>query len=179
MKHRTSSAAAASNPQMISRALRHPARVATHANSGRNTSCPVAELAVSRPTISPRRELNQRNETVAASTNAVKPVPTPTTSPHSNSSCQSWFMASDRANPLPIRPNAHSVTLRMPKRLMNAAANGPMSPNSTRRVARAEEIAAVDQPNSRCSGSSSTPGAPTAAAVTSMVRKVVATTTQP
>jgi hypothetical protein len=62
---------------------------------------------------------------------------------------------------------------------MNAAANGPMSPNNSSRSARAEEIAAVDQPNSRCSGNSKTPGAPTAPAVTSMVRKVVATTTQP
>ena len=40
-------------------------------------------------------------------------------------------------------------------------------------------MAAVDQPNSRCSGSSNTPGAPTAPAVTSMVMKVVVTTTQP
>jgi hypothetical protein len=62
---------------------------------------------------------------------------------------------------------------------MNAAANGPMSPNSSNRIARAEEMAAVDQPNSRCSGSSNTPGAPTAPAVTSMVKKVAATTTQP
>ncbi len=62
---------------------------------------------------------------------------------------------------------------------MKAAANGPMSPNSSRRSAKPAEMAAVDQPNSRCRGSSSTPGAPTAPAVTSMVRKVVPTTTQP
>jgi hypothetical protein len=54
-----------------------------------------------------------------------------------------------------------------------------MRPNSSNRTAMAEEMAAVDQPNSRCSGSSSTPGAPTAPAVTSIVRKVAATTTQP
>jgi len=41
------------------------------------------------------------------------------------------------------------------------------------RIARAEEMAAVDQPNSRCSGSSHTPGAPTAPAVTNIVRKVL------
>jgi hypothetical protein len=54
-----------------------------------------------------------------------------------------------------------------------------MRPNNNNRIAMADEMAAVDQPNSRCSGRSSTPGAPTAPAVTSIVRKVVATTTQP
>ena len=40
---------------MITKALRHPACIATAASSGRNTNCPVAELAVSRPTTKPRR----------------------------------------------------------------------------------------------------------------------------
>ena len=46
-------------------------------------------------------------------------------------------------------------------------------------MASADEISAVSQPNSRCSGRMSTPGAPTAPAVASMVRKVTAATTQP
>ena len=54
-----------------------------------------------------------------------------------------------------------------------------MRPNSSSRIASAEEMADVDQPNSRSSGSISTPGAPTAAAVSSMVRKVAKTTAQP
>ena len=62
---------------------------------------------------------------------------------------------------------------------MKAAANGPIRPNSTRRIARASEMSPVCQPNSRCSGPIITPGAPMAPAVASMVRKVVATTTQP
>jgi len=43
----------------------------------------------------------------------------------------------------------------------------------------ADEMAAVGQPNSRCSGRSSAPGAPTAPAVTGIVRMVAETTTQP
>ena len=62
---------------------------------------------------------------------------------------------------------------------MNAAANGPNKPNSRMRSASALEICAFSQPNSRSSGTIMTPGEPIAPAVTSMVRKVTATTTQP
>ena len=61
----------------------------------------------------------------------------------------------------------------------SAAAKGAISPNSSSRTASAEEISEVAQPNSFCRGRSSTPGAPTAPAVTSMVRKVTAATAQP
>ena len=71
------------------------------------------------------------------------------------------------------------MTRRTPNRFMNAAANGPKKPNNKRRIASAVEICALPQPNSCSSGTISTPGAPIAAAVTSMVKKVAPTTTQP
>ena len=48
-----------------------------------------------------------------------------------------------------------------------------------RRTASAAEISDVVQPNSFSSGTMSTPGAPIAAAVTSIVKNVAPTTTQP
>ena len=81
--------------------------------------------------------------------------------------------------PAAISSRAALTTRRRPKRFMNAAANGPIRPNRTRRIAKASEMSPVCQPNSRCSGPIITPGAPIAPAVASMVRKVVATTTQP
>ncbi len=47
--------------------------------------------------------VNQRADTVAASTMAVRPVPRPTTTPQSSSSCQSSVMNSEPTKPLPIR----------------------------------------------------------------------------
>jgi len=47
------------------------------------------------------------------------------------------------------------------------------------RIDSAEEISAVVQPNSFCSGTMNTPGAPTAPALISAVRKVTPTITQP
>jgi hypothetical protein len=78
-----------------------------------------------------------------------------------------------------IRLSATRATGRTPKRFMKAAAKGAISPNSSSRTASADEISEVAQPNSFCSGRISTPGAPTAPAVTSMVRKVTAATAQP
>ncbi len=72
-----------------------------------------------------------------------------------------------------------SIIRRTPKRFMKAAAKGPMPPNSRKRIASAPEISAALQPNSFCSGTMNTPGAPTAPATTSMVRKVVPATAQP
>jgi len=143
------------------------------------TSWPVAELAVSSPITNPRRVENQRVAMVAPSTRAVRPVPNPTTMPHSRMSSQTRVMRRDRASPLPISASDDNVTLRTPNRLISAAANGPIRPNSSRRIARAPDISDVSQPNSRCNGSRSTAGAPTAPATTSMVRNVTATTTQP
>ena len=117
--------------------------------------------------------------TVAPSTKAIMPLPTPTTIPQSRTSCHTSVITNEPARPAMIRSRAAVTTRRMPKRFMNAAANGPMSPNSTSRIAKANEMSAFCQPNSRCRGTIITPGAPRAPAVASMVRKVVATTTQP
>jgi hypothetical protein len=75
--------------------------------------------------------------------------------------------------------SADSVTLRNPKRLCRAAANGAISPNRMKRIDSAEEISAADQPNSFCNGTMNTPGAPTVPAVITAVRKVTPTVTQP
>ena len=63
--------------------------------------------------------------------------------------------------------------------MSSAAANGAISPNRMKRIDNAEEISAVVQPNSFCSGTMNTPGAPTAPALISAVRKVTPTITQP
>jgi hypothetical protein len=88
-------------------------------------------------------------------------------------------MKRETAKPKMIVPSA-MITMRLtPNRLRNTAANGAISPNSTNRSAIAEEISAVSQPNSFSSGTIRMPGAPSAPAVTSMVRNVTPTTTQP
>ena len=62
--------------------------------------------------------------------------------------------------------------------MSSAAANGAINPNRMKRIDSAEEISAVVQPNSCCSGTMNTPGAPTVPAETSAVKKVTATITQ-
>ena len=159
--------------------MRQPKCVVNSAITGRKMSWPVAELAASMPITRPRRWLNQRVATVAASTIAVRPVPTPTTMPHRTMSCQTRVIVSEARKAVAINAQAAMITRRTPKRFMNAAANGPNNPYNRIRSASAEEICASLQPNSCSSGTISTPGVLIAAAVTSMVRKVTATTTQP
>ena len=62
---------------------RQPAFWASQPSAGRKISWPVAPAAVRAPSTSPRRCTNQRPATVAASTDAMHPVPSPTTTPHS------------------------------------------------------------------------------------------------
>ena len=128
---------------------------------------------------SPRRSENQRVATVAPSTMAVRPVPNPTTTPQSTNSCHGAVIPSEPASPAAISTSAVRATGRSPNRFMKPAANGPISPKSSRRIAMATEICSVDQPNSFSSGTIRTPGAPMAPAVTNIVRKVTAATTQP
>ncbi len=71
------------------------------------------------------------------------------------------------------------ITARRPKRSIITAANGPSRPNSAKRSARLLDICSVLQPNSRDSGCSMAPGRPSAADMVSMVRKVMAATSQP
>ena len=54
--------------------------------------------------------------------------------------------------------SAPTVTVRMPKRFMSAAANGPVNPNKRRLMKTAKEMTARFQPNSCSSGTISTPG---------------------
>jgi len=107
------------------------------------------------------------------------PVPIPTTTPHRASSCHTSVIAIEASNPPAIMSTAATITARTPKRLMNAAANGAMRPNSASRIEKATEISAVLHPNSFSSGWMMTPGAPIAPAVASMTRKVAPATIQP
>ena len=66
------------------------------------------------PSTSPRRAVNQRVATIALSTSAVMPVPTPTTIPHSATSCQSRLIASASNKPETISAIAASTTRRTP-----------------------------------------------------------------
>lgn len=117
--------------------------------------------------------------TVAPSTMAIRPVPMPTATPHSRTSCQIWLMNSEAPRPAMMMDNAASTTRRTPNLFIKAAAKGPIKPNSAKRMARAADTSSRRQPNSFSSGLMKTPGAPTAPAVTSMTRNVTPTTTQP
>ena len=88
----------------------------------------MAVLAVSTPMTAPRRDTNQRLTTVAPSTIAVVPVPSPTRIPHVKSSCQLARICEVRATPAQIKASEASTVRRMPKRSMSAAANGPTRP---------------------------------------------------
>ncbi len=86
------------------------------------------------------------------------PLPTPTTTPQSSTSCQISVISSEPARPAMMKSRAVTTTRRRPKRFMNAAANGPMKPKRRRRSASAKEMSAVCQPNSFCSGTIMNPG---------------------
>src|SRR5205823_4640909 len=63
----TSGSTTRATPATSSTALRQPRRTTIEASRGRNRSWPVAELAVSRRSTTPRRSVNQRLATGAAS----------------------------------------------------------------------------------------------------------------
>ena len=157
---------------------RQPQRSIIQAATGRQISWPVAALAVRIPMTSPRRDANQRLETTAPSTSAVMPLPSPSTTPHSTTRCQSCVTSPAISIPPPTSASATLTTARTPKRSISTAANGPIRPNSAKRSARAEEIWLVDQPNSCASGCSIAPGRPSAADMNSIVRKVSPAITQ-
>ena len=110
----TARAATPSITQISPSAIRQPRLSVRLASSGRNTSCPVATLAVRMPTTRPRRAVNQRAAMVAPSTSAVMPVPRPITTPHSSTNCQICVMNSDATRPEATTSNDVSVTLRRP-----------------------------------------------------------------
>ena len=101
-------------PSVGNTAARQPQCASTAAASGRNASCPVAVLAPRMPSTSPRRSSNQRVATIAPITIAVSPVPTPTTTPQSNTRCHSRVMNSAPINPTPIMAIAVRMTRFIP-----------------------------------------------------------------
>ena len=127
------------------------------------------------PTTRPRRATNQRVATVAPSTSAVMPVPMPTTTPHSSTSCQTCVIASEAT-----RPSRDDQLRRRARRC--AGRSGSSARRRTAPSARTGRSGSPAprksppslQPNSFCSGTMKTPGAPTAPAVISAVRKVTA-----
>ncbi len=160
-------------------AERQPQCSIIQAATGRKASWPVAELAVSMPTTSPRRATNQRLATTAPSTSAVMPVPRPSIRLHSTNSCHSCEAIVTSAMPRPTSASPVQITARRPQRSISTAANGPIRPNSAKRSASEDEICSVLQPNSLPSGCSIAPGRPSAADIVSMVRKVMAATIHP
>ena len=85
-------------------------------------------------------------------------MPTPTSTPHSSTSCQLVVIVTDSADPAAIRTSAAVRTGRTPKRSISAAANGAVSPNSVMLTDIASPTVPCDQPNSWCSGFIITPG---------------------
>ncbi len=83
---------------------------------------------MSTPVTSPRCLTNQRPVMVATNASAIDPVPRPTRTPHSRTSCQLAVM--NTVSPLPhaTSSSARLTTRRTPKRVINAAANGAVSP---------------------------------------------------
>jgi hypothetical protein len=125
--------------------------------AGRKTSWPVEEAAEKTPVTSPRRVWNQRFATMEPSTSAIAPVPTPTSRPQRIHSCHGAVIQMVNPEPRLTRTNATDRTRRMPKRSMRAAANGAVTPKSTRLTVTAPEVVVLDQPNVASNGSISAP----------------------
>ena len=102
------------------------------ATGGSCRSVPTAplrtELAVSRPSTTPRRSVNQRLATMAPRTDAMVPVPSPTTTPHSNASCHDAVIKVVRATPVATSASDITMTRRIPSRSISPATNGPDRP---------------------------------------------------
>ncbi len=138
----------------------------------------MALAAVSTPVTRPRRVANQRPAIVAASTVAIDPVPRPTTTPQSSTSCHDAVISTVSPEPAAHSASASSITLRTPNRSIAAAANGPVRPNRTRLTLTASEMVARDQPKSCCSGTMSTPGVDRKPLASSSVTNATPATTQ-
>ena len=126
------------------------------------------------PETSPRRATNQRPTTVATSAIAIDPVPSPTMTPHSRTSCHDAVMNTVSPLPAATMSSAIDTTRRTPKRSISAAANGAVIPNRARLTDSAAEIVPIDQPNSARSGSIITLGVERKAAAPSSARNVAA-----
>ena len=115
-------------PATTTETERQPLRPTSEAKIGRNTSCPVAVLAVRTPMTRPRWAVNQRWTIVAPRTIAVAPVPSPTSTPQKSTSCHGVRIAVVRATPVATSARDAMTVRRMPTDCMNAAANGPTRP---------------------------------------------------
>ena len=109
-------------------AAARPESAAVRAMSGRKSSWPVALAAEKMPVTSPRWVWNQRLATMAPNTRAIAPVPRPMNTPHNSQSCHGWVISGVRPGSPPRHDQRHATVRRMPKRSMNAAANGAMRP---------------------------------------------------
>ncbi len=76
----------------------------------------------------PRLRTNQRPVMVATNGIDIEPTPTPTSRPQVATSCQAWVMNTVSPLPAAISTSAAHTTRRMPKRSINAAANGEITP---------------------------------------------------
>ena len=127
---------------------------------------------------SPRRASNHRVATVATNPIEIDPVPTPTSTPHSRTSCQLAVMNTLSADPVAISMSAADSTGRTPKRSIRAAANGAVRPNRVMLTDIASPTVPCDQPNSWCSGVIITPGTERKPAAPRIATKLTAATTQ-
>ena len=107
------------------------------------------------------------------------PVPVPTTTPHSSTSCQGAVISGVKATPDATSTSDITMVVRTPRRSMKAAANGPISPYRIRLIATANEMVARDQPNSCSTGTIRMLGMERMPAATSSVTKVIPATYHP
>ena len=115
---------------------------------------------------------------MATNASASDPVPRPISTPQHSTSCQLAVMNTVAPLPTATVTRAADTTRRMPNRSIRAAANGAVSPYSSRFTDTAEAIVPRGQPNSWCSGSSSTPGVARKPAAATSVTRVAAATGQ-
>ena len=108
----------------------------------------------------------------------MKPQPSPTTTPHSSTSCHVSDISGVSATPVAVAVSDSVTVRRTPNRSISAAANGPIAPYSSTLTPTANEIVARDQWNSCSSGTISTPGAARTPAVSTTMTKVIAATIQ-
>ena len=138
----------------------------------------MAFAAEKTPVTRPRWVWNHRFATIAPSTRAIAPVPMPMQTPHSSQSCHGCVIRVVSPLATPTTTRAAATVRRTPKRSMKAAANGAVSPYSTRLRLTAPEVTARDQPNSDSIGSSSTPVELRNAAAATSAPSVTPATTQ-
>ncbi len=115
---------------------------------------------------------------VAPSTSVVTPVPSPTAMPQLKMSCHGSVISVLAATLAESRASARRMVRRMPICCISAAANGPISPNSTMLMEMAKEMVVRLQPNASSSGTMSTLGVARMPTPVSSVTKMTAATIQ-